>query len=151
MYRRGMAVLRVIICAALLSAGCGGSKATKIEGPPPPVGESVPLPPARGSDSGVGAGFKPGPAGFPVPADADAGKAAGTDNTGYNLPRNKDVVYAQLRAELERIGYRIESYIPQDNSHRLVMYKDTYKIIASVTETDAKSCTLFITVLPTDK
>ncbi len=115
-----------------------------------PVGAAVPLPPARGSDSGVGAGFTPGPEGFPVPSDADAGKAAGTD-TEYNLPRNKDAVYAQLRPELERIGYRIESYTPQDKSHRLIMYKDMYKVTATVTEVDAKSCTLLITVLPTDK
>lgn len=146
-----MALLRVMFSVALLGGGCGGSKATKLEGPPVPVGEAVPLPPARGSDSGVGSGFKPGPAGFPVPSDADAGKAVGADNTGYNIPRPKDAVYAQLRPELERIGFRIESYIPQANSHRLIMYKDSYKIIASVTETDDKSCTLFITVGPTDK
>ena len=146
-----MALLRVFACTALLAAGCGGSKQTRIVGPPPPVGAAVPLPPARGSDSGVGSGFKPGPGGFPIPSDADAGQAVGADNTGYNLPRNKDAVYAQLRSELERIGYRIESYILQEKSHRMVMYKDTSKITATITETDAKSCTLFITVVPTDK
>lgn len=143
--------LRVILFAALLAGGCGGSKQTKIEGPPPPVGAAVPLPPAAGSDSGVGTGFKPGPAGFPVPSDADAGKAVGSDNTGYNIPRPKDAVYAQLRPELERSGFTIESYIPQAKSHRMIIYKDTYKIVASVTETDDRSCTLFITVSPTDK
>lgn len=146
-----MPIIRSIVCAALLTVGCGGSKQTKIEGPPPPVGAAVPLPPAAGSDSGVGTGFKPGPGGFPIPSDADAGKAVGADNTGFNIPRPKDVVYAQLRPELERVGFKIESYIPQPNSHQLIMYKDSYKYVASVSTNDDTSCTLSITVSPTDK
>jgi len=146
-----MRTIRVIVVAALLAAGCGGSKQARIEGPAPPVGEAVPLPPAAGTDSSMGVGFKVGPGGFPVPSDADGGKAVGVDNTGYNIPRNKDVVYAQLRPKLEEMGFRIETYLPQPNSHRMIMYKDNYKIIASVTTTDEKSCTLFITVSPADK
>ncbi|MBA3454353.1 MAG: hypothetical protein H0T42_14770 [Deltaproteobacteria bacterium] len=145
-----MPSLRAIACAALLTVGCGG-RPTKIEGPPPPVGAAVPLPPAAGSDSGVGSGFKPGPGGFPVPSDADAGKPVGADDTGYNIARPKDAVYAQLRPELEKLGFKIESYIPQPKSHQLIMYKDNYKFTANVTEIDAASSTLLITVGPMDK
>jgi hypothetical protein len=137
-----------LVCAAVL-IGCGGSNATKIEGPPPPSGAAVPLPPAGGEDSKA-LGFKPGPGGFPVPSDADAGEAVGVDNTGYKIPRPKDAVYAQLRPELERLGFRIETYLPQPASHRMIMFKDTYKYIASVSDGDAPatSCTLFVTVSP---
>jgi hypothetical protein len=145
-----MGIVRAIAVAALLAGGCGGPKPAPLEGPAPPVGEAVPLPPAAGTDSSA-SGFKPGPGGFPVPSDADAGQAVGVDNTGYNIPRPKDTVYAQLRPELEKQGFRIETYIPQPDSHRMIMYKDQLKYIASVTTTDDKSCTLFVTVGPTDK
>ena len=145
-----MRMLRAIVVATLVGGGCGGAKSTKIEGPPPPVGAAVPLPPAAGSDASS-SGFKPGPGGFPVPSDADAGQAVGVDNTGYNIPRPKDAVYAQLRPEIEKQGFTVDKYIAQANSHRMIIYKDRLKYIASVTYTDDKSCTLFVTVSPTDK
>lgn len=145
-----MRTVSALIVAALFTGGCGGPKTAPIEGPVPPVGEAQPLPPAAGETSSA-LGFKPGPGGFPVPSDADAGQAVGVDNTGYNIPRPKDAVYAQLRPELEKLGFEIATYMPQPNSHRMILYKDALKYIASVTVTDDKTCTLFVTVGPTDR
>lgn len=145
-----MRILRAFVVVSSLGAGCGGSKQAPLEGPALPTGEAVPLPPAAGTADSTSVGFKPGPGGFPVPSDADAGQAVGVDNTGYIIKRPKDAVVAQLRPELEKLGFRIETQIPQANSHRMIMFKDNYKFIAIVTTTDAATCTLFITVSPAE-
>jgi hypothetical protein len=117
--------MRKGLIVALLVASCG----------PPviPITEKTTVPTNMQDDKTTGVtgdkkkqaaaldGWRAGPAGFPVPQDADAGtQVAGGDST-FNIPRKVDVVYGELKKHLASIGYAVDSDQKYMGGHRMMI------------------------------
>ena len=98
----------IVLAGSLVMLACGSNTPAPAEPKPEASAStvaSVSTPPPEAPTT------KEGPAGFPIPKDADAGADApggGGKITVYKVPRGRDPVIADVKAALAKGGWKID-------------------------------------------
>jgi hypothetical protein len=90
-------------------------------------------------------GWRAGPAGFPVPQDADNGTQVAGGDTTFTIPRRIETVHTELKKHLVSQGYALDADQKYMGGYRMMIKNREGKLFAvTVTENGDKSTVMTI-------
>lgn len=135
------------LALVLVLGGCGKPppRPTDITTIPTNAPDAAVAPAEAGSNTAAAGSWKAGPGNFPVPSDADEGTQMIHDDITFQIPRERDEIYAQLLVKLKADGYIVDDEQFVMGGHRMNIHQGAQKYYVSVTE-NGESTLMTITV-----